>query len=138
MRIILTILVIVFSGIRIGRGDLGEIFFDPPLFISTDVLAPRDEWGKLHQTRVLYDVDFAPRYDARAFYYFKAGEQLTLQPAYVGALQRVLTRLGYYCGAIDGKFSPEVSEAIARLQKNYSMPVTGTVTESVRRALNLP
>ena len=67
-----------------------------------------------------------------------APEQLIVQPAYVGGLQRDLRRLGYYCGPIDGVFSDEVSEAIARLQKNYSMRVTGTLTDPVRRALHLP
>ena len=60
------------------------------------------------------------------------------EPAYVGALQRDLHRLGYYCGEIDGIFSLDVSDAIARMQKNYSMPVTGTLTVPVRRALHLP
>ena len=32
----------------------------------------------------------------------------------------------------------EVSEAIARLQKNYSQRVTGTLTVPVRRVLHLP
>ncbi|PYK69446.1 MAG: hypothetical protein DME45_02145 [Verrucomicrobia bacterium] len=59
-------------------------------------------------------------------------------PAYVAALQRDLKRLGYYCGRIDGIFSDEVSFAIARLQKNYSMRVTGELNEPVRRALHLP
>jgi peptidoglycan hydrolase-like protein with peptidoglycan-binding domain len=63
---------------------------------------------------------------------------LIAQPAYVGALQRDLQRLGYYCGPIDGVFSDEVAIAIARLQKNYSMRVTGTLTIPVRRALFLP
>jgi len=35
-------------------------------------------------------------------------------------------------------FTPEVADAIARLQKNYSMRVTGTLTDPVRRALRLP
>ena len=62
-----------------------------------------------------------------------------VQPAYVGALQRDLKRLGYYCGPIDGVFSDEVSDAIARLQKNYSMRVTGDAEPiQVRRALHLP
>jgi len=61
-----------------------------------------------------------------------------LQPSYVGALQRGLRRLGYYCGPIDGIFSAEVSNAIAHMQKNYSMRVTGTLTDGVRRALHLP
>ena len=67
----------------------------------------------------------------------KDGELIT-QPAYVGALQRDLSRLGYYCGPIDGVFSDEVSEAIASLQKNYSQRVTGTLTVPVRRVLHLP
>jgi len=49
-----------------------------------------------------------------------------------------LRRLGYYCGPIDGVFTAEVSDAIARMQKNHSMTVTGTLTVPVRRALFLP
>ena len=63
---------------------------------------------------------------------------LIAKPAYVGALQRDLSRLGYYCGPIDGVYSDEVSDAIASLQKNYSMRVTGTLTVPVRRVLHLP
>ena len=65
-------------------------------------------------------------------------EQLLLDPAYVGSLQTALRRLGYYCGPVDGVFSPEVSYAIARLQKNYSMRVTGNLDTPVRRALHMP
>ena len=91
---------------------------DDDLFRSLDPLAPRDDWGLLHQTRDVSAVDFTPRYHSRALYYFKASEQLTVQPAYVGALQRDLRRLGYYCGPIDGIFTPELADAIALLQKN--------------------
>ena len=59
-------------------------------------------------------------------------------PAYVGALQAALKRLGYYCGPIDGVFTDEVSTAIAQMQKNYSQRVTGTITRAVRRELHLP
>ena len=58
--------------------------------------------------------------------------------AYVGALQVALQRNGYYCGPIDGVYGPDVSDAIAKLQKNHSMRVTGTLTDPVRRALHLP
>ncbi|MBV9008311.1 MAG: peptidoglycan-binding protein [Verrucomicrobia bacterium] len=105
---------------------------------SYDSLAPRDEYGPLHQGKAFNSTDLAPRYHVRFPYYFKAPEQLILEPAYVGALQRDLHRLGYYCGPIDGFFSVEVSDAIAHLQKNYSMRVTGTLTDPVRRALHLP
>jgi hypothetical protein len=105
---------------------------------SEDSVAPHDDHGLLHQMPNVREVDFARRYNWRWAYYFKAPEQLVVQPAYVGALQRDLKRLGYYCGPIDGVFSDEVSDAIARLQKNYSMRVTGTLTDPVRRALHLP
>jgi Putative peptidoglycan binding domain len=105
---------------------------------STDSLAPRDEYGLIHQGKDPNSTDWDARNRCRFVYYFKAPEQLVTEPAYVGALQRDLHRLGYYCGPIDGVFTPEVSEAIARLQKNYSMRVTGTLTVPVRRALHLP
>ncbi len=104
----------------------------------TDPLAPRDELALLHQMPNVTAIDLAPRYSHRAGYYFNAGEQLVRRSAYVAALQRDLGRLGYYCGPINGFYSFEVSDAIARLQKNYSMRVTGTLTEPVRRALRLP
>jgi hypothetical protein len=117
-----------------GEYDL----FEYDIYRSVDPLAQRDEWGLLHQGRVVNATDFAPRYPWRFIYYFKAPEQLVLQPAYVGSMQTALRRLGYYCGPIDGVFTPAVGDAIARLQKNYSMKVTGTLTDPVRLALHLP
>ena len=108
------------------------------VFHSNDSLAARDEYGLVHQSPTLYPTDTAPRYHWRPLYYLEGGHDLATQPAYVGALQRDLRRLGYYCGEIDGVFSPEVSDAVARMQKNYSMRVTGTITIPVRRALHLP
>ena len=136
-------LILISLGIALSaftaRADLKEIFFDRPFFHATDSLAPRDEWGLTHQSRTtVYDTDFAKRYTWRPIYYFESGHDLVAQPAYVGALQRDLARLGYYCGPIDGIYSVEVGEAIASLQKNYSMRVTGTLTIPVRRVLHLP
>jgi hypothetical protein len=105
---------------------------------SVDPLAQRDDWALLHQGKNVNATDFAPRYKWRFCYYFKDGEQLIAQPAYVGSMQTALRRLGYYCGPVNGVFTPEVSEAIARLQKNSSMRVTGTLTVPVRRALHMP
>ena len=136
---ILIALAIALSGTAVRAADDHDPFFYPPFFHSNDVLAPRDDWGLLHQSRTtLYETDFAPRYCPRAVYYGMSGRELITQPAYVGALQRDLARLGYYCGPIDGVFSDEVSDAIARLQKNYSQRVTGTLTVPVRRVLHLP
>lgn len=111
---------------------------DDPLFHSTDPLAPRDEWGVLHQTPTLYPTDYSHRHSYRIYYYFKSGRELLTDPAYVSALQVSLRNLGYYCGPIDGINSDEVSDAIARLQKNHTQRVTGRLTVPVRRALHLP
>jgi len=119
------------AGLTIGLAD-------DPLFHHTDSLALRDEYGPLHQSPVLYPTDWEHHYHWRPLYYLRSGCELSQQPAYVGALQANLRRLGYYCGPIDGFFSPEVSDAIARYQKNSSMTVTGTITNSVRRGLYLP
>jgi hypothetical protein len=124
-------------GAAIAQADEFEVL-SHNIFRPTDPLAQRDDWGLVHQGPHVNATDFAPRYPWRLCYYFMAPEQLILQPAYVGSMQTTLRRLGYYCGPVDGVFTPEVSDAIARLQKNYSMRVTGTLTDSVRRALHMP
>src|SRR4029453_15717041 len=132
------LIVLVFGlGATLARADEFDVV-DYGIFRSLDPLAQRDELGTTHQMPRLNATDFAPRYRWRWCYYFKAPEQLVLQPAYVGSLQTALKRRGYYCGPVDGVFTAEVSDAIARMQKNYSMRVTGTLTYSVRRALFMP
>jgi hypothetical protein len=111
---------------------------DQPLFHSTNPLAPRDEWGVLHQMPNVDATDYFPRSGSRWYYYFKSRHELLRDPAYVASLQTVLRNRGYYCGPIDGIMSEDVSLAIARVQKNYVQRVTGTLTVPVRRALNLP
>jgi hypothetical protein len=124
-------------GAAIAQADEFEVL-SHNIFRPTDPLAQRDDWGLVHQGPHVNATDFAPRYHWRLGYYFMAPEQLILQPAYVGSMQTTLRRLGYYCGPVDGVFTSEVADAIARLQKNYSMHVTGTLTDSVRRALHMP
>jgi len=124
-------------GAAIAQADEYDIV-DYGFVRSVDPLAQRDEWALLHQGKSLNATDFAPRYKWRWSYYFKSNEEVIQQPAYVGSMQTALRRLGYYCGPVNGVFTPEVSEAIARLQKNSSMRVTGTLTVPVRRALHLP
>ena len=134
----LALVLVLGFGASIAQANVYDTF-EYDIFRSTDPLAQRDKWGLLHQGRTTVNsTDFAPRYQYRFFYYFKAPEQLVLQPAYVGSMQTALRRLGYYCGPIDGVFSAEVADAIARFQKNYSMRVTGTLTDPVRRALHMP
>jgi Putative peptidoglycan binding domain len=128
---------IVGLGATVAQADEFDVV-DYGIFRSIDPLAQRDEWGTTHQGRQVNATDFAPRYRWRWVYYFKCREQLLLDPAYVGSLQTALRRLGYYCGPVDGIFSPEVSDAIARLQKSYSMRVTGMLDNPVRRALFMP
>ena len=125
-------------GATIAHADEYDSILFHDIFRSTDSLAQRDEFGLVHQGPHVNATDFAPRYHWRLCYYFMAPEQLILQPAYVGSMQTTLRRLGYYCGPVDGVFTPEVADAIARLQKNYSMRVTGTLTDPVRRALHMP
>ena len=120
-----------------AQADEYDIFYHD-IFRPTDPLAQRDEYALLHQGKAVNATDFAPRYRWRLCYYFKAPEQLVVDPAYVGSMQTALRRLGYYCGPVDGIFTPQVADAIARLQKNYSMRVTGTLTDPVRRALHMP
>lgn len=134
MKLILFVVI----GLTAGICRAGQFGSDDPLFHSTDSLAARDEYGKMHQGPWLNQTDLESRYTWRPLYYLQSGTELSNQPAYVGALQTALRRLGYYCGPVDGFFSSEVSDAIARLQKNYSMRVTGTLTVPVRRALFLP
>jgi hypothetical protein len=133
-------IILVLAGMLLACNGVRAFIIDEEIFShrSVDALAPRDEYDLLHQMPTVRATDYARRYHWRWVYYFKTNEELMAQPAYVAALQRDLKRLGYYCGRIDGFFSDEVSFAIARLQKNYSMRVTGTLTAPVRRALHLP
>jgi hypothetical protein len=136
MKRIALVLIVGLSA-SVGQADEFDVV-DYDIFRSIDPLAQRSEWGLVHQTPHVNATDFAPRYPWRWMYYFKSRDQLVLDPAYVGSMQAALRRLGYYCGPVDGVFSPEVSYSIARLQKNYSMRVTGTLTVPVRRALHMP
>jgi hypothetical protein len=111
---------------------------DDPLFHSTNPLAPRDEWGVLHQSSNVIPTDYFHRSGSRWYYYFKSRHELLADPAYVASLQTVLRSRGYYCGPIDGVMSEDVNEAIARVQKNHAQRVTGTLTIPVRRALHMP
>jgi len=133
-------IVLVLTGMLLVCNGVQGFILDEEIFShrSADSLAPRDEYDLLHQMPNVRATDYAHRDSRRWVYYFKSNEELMADTAYVAALQRDLKRLGYYCGRIDGVFSDEVSFAIARLQKNYSLRVTGELNGPVRRALHLP
>ncbi len=133
----IALVLIVGLGAVVARADEFDIV-DYGIFRSTILWRNETNGDLVHQTPHVNATDFAPRYAWRWEYYFKARQQLLLDPAYVGSLQTALHRLGYYCGPVDGVFTPEVSYAIARLQKNYSMRVTGNLDTPVRRALHMP
>jgi len=134
-----TAICILFGCVAFGVGAAyGQVDLEELWFRSSDVLAPRDEYGLLHQSKTIHPPDNEPRYCWRPLYYLEGARDLERKPAYVGALQRELKRLGYYCGPIDGFFTDELAGSIAHMQKNYSMRVTGTITIPVRRALHLP
>ncbi|MDQ6624584.1 MAG: peptidoglycan-binding protein [Verrucomicrobiota bacterium] len=112
--------------------------FELPYFHNGDPLAPRDEWGQLHQMGTLNETDLVQRERWRLFYYAKSGRDLMNDRAYVGSLQVSLQRTGYYCGPIDGYYSPDVTDAVMRFQKAHRMRVSGNLTIAVRRALHMP
>src|SRR4051812_26604677 len=131
---LLSVLALAASVLAAQAIDFGGV----PLFHSSNSLAQRDEYGLLHQSAVLGETDMAHRWKVRELYYLQSGRELVADPAYMGAVQVALSRRGYYCGPADGVWSAEVSDAIARMQKNNSMYVTGTLTVPVRRSLHLP
>jgi putative peptidoglycan binding protein len=122
----------------LASASAGRASDDDPLFHSSNPLAPRDEWGRFHQMPNVIPTDYEHRSGSRWYYYFKSRQELLRDPAYVASLQTVLRNRGYYCGPIDGVMSDLVSDAIAKVQKNYVQRVDGHLTVPVRRALNLP
>jgi uncharacterized surface protein with fasciclin (FAS1) repeats len=54
--------------------------------------------------------------------------------AQVGALQGILISTGYYDGAVDGIWSPEVERALKDLQRDLGVPETGVVDTATLRA----
>ena len=126
------VLLVLLSAVAVRAQD------DDPLFHSINPLAPRDEWGRLHQMPNVDETDYFPKSGSRVYYYFKSRHELLRDPAYVAALQTVMRNRGYYCGPIDGVNSDLVSDAIARVQKNHLQRVNGQLTIAVRRALHLP
>ena len=111
---------------------------DDPLLHSANPLAHHDEWGRFHQMPKVDETDYFHRSGSRWYYYFKSRHELLRDPAYVASLQTVLKNRGYYCGPVDGVMSNAVSDAIAKVQRNYVQRVDGQLTVPVRRALNLP
>jgi Ni/Co efflux regulator RcnB len=53
------------------------------------------------------------------------------------AVQRALSRRGYYNGPADGSLGQGSRRAISRYQRDNGLPVTGTVTPSLLRALRI-
>jgi len=59
---------------------------------------------------------------------------------FVEILKRVQASLyvyGYYTGTVDGKMGPETRAAISKYQKDYKLPVTGTITPEVLNAFGI-
>jgi hypothetical protein len=132
------LLILCVFGSLVGRAAFAQVDLEELWFRSSDSLAQRDEYGLLHSSKTINSPDLEPHYHWRPLYYLEGEKDLERMPAYVGALQVALKRLGYYCGPINGVFSDEVSTSIAHMQKNYSQRVTGTITLAVRRNLHLP
>lgn len=52
-------------------------------------------------------------------------------------VQTALTVYGYYSGTIDGKIGPESKVAISKMQSDWGMKVTGTITPELLDALKI-
>lgn len=52
-------------------------------------------------------------------------------------VQAALNAYGYYTGAIDGIIGPESKTALSKMQRDYGLQVTGTVTPEVLNALGI-
>ena len=72
--------VLLFSAILAVSATASD---DHPLFHSTNPLAPRDEWGVLHQMPNVDPTDYFHRSGSRLYYYFKSRQELLRDPAYV-------------------------------------------------------
>jgi His-Xaa-Ser repeat protein HxsA len=55
----------------------------------------------------------------------------------VRVVQLALQTYGYYTGAVDGFVGPDTSTAISKMQADYGLKVTGTVTPEVLNALKI-
>lgn len=55
----------------------------------------------------------------------------------VSQIQSVLSREGYYSGAIDGRLSPGTQNALRRYQRDHGLAVTGRIDRAVINALGL-
>lgn len=55
----------------------------------------------------------------------------------VQQVQFALLAFGYYSGEIDGEMNPELRAALLRMQADYSLKVTGTITPETLTALRI-
>jgi len=93
-------------GATIAQADEYDVVDVRHFFVSTDPLAQRSEWGLVHQTPHVNATTLRPL-QLRWCYYFKANEQLIVQPAYVGSNANGVYPTGVLCGPINGVFTPE-------------------------------
>ena len=112
--------------------ELEELWFRP-----SDTLAQRDEYGLLHSSTVIYPTDLEPRYHWRPLYYLEGEHDVARMPAYVGALQVALTRLGYYRGPIDGIMGPGTSYAIRAYERDHGLRMDGVISGQLIRNMGL-
>jgi His-Xaa-Ser repeat protein HxsA len=62
------------------------------------------------------------------------------EDGFIAVVKRVQTGLkayGYYSGEVDGEVGAETRAALNRLQTDFSLKVTGTITPEVLKALNI-
>ena len=52
-------------------------------------------------------------------------------------VQKALLAFGYFSGPITGTVGPKTKEALSRMQEDYKLKVTGTITPEVLTALRI-
>jgi len=91
-----------------------------------------------NQGEVLGESTSSPQGQVLGASVFNFGSDLSLgsQGPDVTELQKALTTLGFYKGAIDGYFGPLTQAAVKAFQKKYGLPVTGYFGPLTRAKLN--
>jgi peptidoglycan hydrolase-like protein with peptidoglycan-binding domain len=65
----------------------------------------------------------------------KGGAVATRSLAHTAAVQTTLKLAGYWTGAIDGRWTPELTDALKKFQTSLGIPATGTVDAATIAAL---
>jgi Putative peptidoglycan binding domain len=115
------------QGAHFGHGDH---FRHDRNFFFGDPFGYGDPYSYDHPYYGYYDYDDG---------YYSDGQYSEATPSQeiIVAVQRELTKLGYYHGQIDGLFGPQTERAISWFQSVDKLSVTGQIDDSTLKALQI-